>query len=544
MDPLGERDPQEVGGFRLVGRLGSGGMGVVYLAEAADGGRVALKLVHESLAGESAFRRRFAREIAAVSRIESPYVASVVASDATATRPWMATRYIEGRTLLAAVEASGPLPPAQLRTMIVGVAHALADIHSADVVHRDLKPSNVMLTADCPVVLDFGIAHARDASSITATGMTSGSAGYMSPEQAVGRDVTPASDVFSLGALICYAATGRLAFGAGSTDALVYRVVHEEPDLTNLSDPGTAALVRACLSKDPAERPHPLRVARIARGQDAPPLPPPSGVGEEEPTTIRPLDMDVPAPASATSGWRRRFSGRVVAVALLVVAIAGTAMTTWAVQQGAGAAAAPDGPAGQAARPSAPASPEAGPGPAVTTATSSPFPSAATSGGKGGVEGPSSGVDTLPQLPPSGGDGKPGGTNPDREEGPAAGGSESSGGGPDENPPPPATSKQHCLDASKAGSLVLNPENAGGPNFVPDGCNAIYLRLTAVEYITYAKVCMETPSGATQRCGTWVFLEDAGAWNHLISGVAPGDRYVLHMKADGPETVEFLFSAS
>ena len=247
-------DPESVGPYRILGRLGAGGMGQVYLGRSAGGRLVAVKVIRPELAGEPGFRARFAREVAAARNVSGLFTALVVDADADGPVPWLATAYVPGPSLAEAVEAYGPLPAGSVLTLAAGLAEGLAAIHAAGVVHRDLKPSNVMLADDGPRVIDFGISRAMEASVLTQSGTVMGSPGFMSPEQAEGGVVGPPSDVFSLGAVLTFAATGEGPFGEGSAPALVYRVVHQLPDLTRL--PGQIRpLVERCLAKEPSRRP-------------------------------------------------------------------------------------------------------------------------------------------------------------------------------------------------------------------------------------------------------------------------------------------------
>jgi hypothetical protein len=253
-------DPTLVGPYRLLGRLGAGGMGQVYLAKSPGGRLVAIKLIRPELAEERGFRSRFASEITAARNVSGIYTAAVVDADSDAELPWMATVYVPGPSLTDAVEDNGPLPVDSVLALAAGLAEALQAIHRADLVHRDLKPSNVLLATDGPRVIDFGISLALERSMMTATGMVMGSPGFMSPEQARGqREVGAPTDVFSLGAVLAYAATGSSPFGIGPTPALLYRVVNELPDLKAVPAK-LAPLIEQCLAKDPADRPTPADV--------------------------------------------------------------------------------------------------------------------------------------------------------------------------------------------------------------------------------------------------------------------------------------------
>jgi len=247
-------DPQHVGPFRIVARLGEGGMGRVYLGRSKTGRAVAVKVVRPDLAGDHDFRRRFTREVEVARTVSGFFAVEVVAADPHASPPWLATAYVPGVPLDEAVDEYGPWPEASVLALGAGLAEALESIHAAGVVHRDMKPSNVLLSADGPRVIDFGISVQVEASRLTQTGVTVGTPAFMSPEQLVGDPVGPASDVFSLGAVLTFAATGTGPFGAGSLPALVYRVVHQEPDLSTLP-PTLRSVVARCLDKRPEYRP-------------------------------------------------------------------------------------------------------------------------------------------------------------------------------------------------------------------------------------------------------------------------------------------------
>ncbi|HEX6312422.1 MAG TPA: serine/threonine-protein kinase, partial [Acidimicrobiia bacterium] len=256
MTPLQAGDPRRLGRWRLVGRLGAGGMGVVYLGRGRRARRVAIKVPRADLARDPAFRERFRREAAAASAVAARCTARVLEVQPDGKRPYIVTEYVEGPTLHAAVTGDGPLSGADLAAFAVGVAEAMAAMHAAGVTHRDLTPGNVILGRWGPRVIDFGIAHADDASTLTQTGMRVGTPAWMAPEQARGERVTSAADTFSWGTLVAYAGTGRHPFGAGRADAVIYRIVHEPPDLEGL-EPALAPLVERALDKRPAARPAP-----------------------------------------------------------------------------------------------------------------------------------------------------------------------------------------------------------------------------------------------------------------------------------------------
>ncbi|GGY20667.1 serine/threonine-protein kinase [Streptomyces djakartensis] len=273
MEKLGPGDPQRIGAYRLLARLGAGGMGHVYLARSERGRTVAVKLVREELAAREEFRERFRQEVRAARRVGGYWTAPVLDADTEAAVPWVATGYVAGPSLQQVVgHDHGALPERTVRILAAGLAHALKDVHAAGIVHRDLKPSNVLVTIDGPRVIDFGIARALQTvtdGGLTRTGALVGSPGFMAPEQVRGDRITPACDVFCLGSVLAYAATGALPFGtAGSgVHALMFRIAQEEPDLEGVPE-GIADLVRACLRKDPAARPSLDRVLRLTGADD------------------------------------------------------------------------------------------------------------------------------------------------------------------------------------------------------------------------------------------------------------------------------------
>ncbi|WP_411099263.1 serine/threonine-protein kinase [Streptomyces sp. x-45] len=273
MRPLEVDEPTVVGPYRLLGRLGSGGMGRVYLGRSTGGRTVAVKIVHPHFALDEEFRARFRREVAAARRVGGAWTAPVLDADPEARVPWVATAYAAGPSLTAAVADGGPLPAHSVRTLGAGLGEALAAVHELGLVHRDVKPSNILLTLDGPLLIDFGIARATEGTaSLTSTGVSIGSPGYMSPEQILGKGVTGAADVFSLGAVLAYAATGLPPFPGDSSAALLYKVVHEEPSIDGLDDGELRELVASCLAKDPAARPAPAEVARRLAPEGAAPL--------------------------------------------------------------------------------------------------------------------------------------------------------------------------------------------------------------------------------------------------------------------------------
>ncbi|GAA1150459.1 serine/threonine-protein kinase [Streptomyces hebeiensis] len=257
--PLGEDDPRTVAGYVLSARLGAGGMGKVYLSYTPGGRPVAIKVIRPEFAEDAEFRRRFQREVRAAQRVQGLYTAPVIDSDTEGPHPWLATAYVPGPSLHAAVDAHGAMPVASVLLLVAGIAEALQVIHGAGIVHRDLKPSNVLLAADGPRVIDFGIARAADTTALTGTGASIGTPSFMSPEQATGANCTEATDVFALGQIAVFAATGVAAFGDGPSHGVLYRIVHEDPDLSRLPDE-LREIVTGCLSKDVTLRPSPARI--------------------------------------------------------------------------------------------------------------------------------------------------------------------------------------------------------------------------------------------------------------------------------------------
>ncbi len=268
MQPLTSDDPAQIGRYRLSGRLGAGGMGRVYMASTPAGRPVAVKVVRPELGGDQDFRARFYHEIQAARRVHGLYTAQVLDADPAATPPWLVTAYVPGPSLQEAVAGNGPMPEPMALRLIAGVAEALQAIHAADVVHRDLKPSNVLLAPDGPRVIDFGIARALEATSLTRSGMVVGSPQFMAPEQIRDQPVSPAIDVFALGSLAAYAVLGRSPFGEGHTAAVAYRVLHEAPDLDGCP-PNLRPLIERCLRKEPAARPMPSEILEFCLARTA-----------------------------------------------------------------------------------------------------------------------------------------------------------------------------------------------------------------------------------------------------------------------------------
>ncbi|MFF0446413.1 bifunctional serine/threonine-protein kinase/ABC transporter substrate-binding protein [Streptomyces sp. NPDC004609] len=260
-------DPSSIGGYRLLARLGAGGMGVVYLGRTDTGELAAVKVTLGELADRPDFRARFRREVDAARRVSSPWAVPVTGADPDAPEPWLATAFVPGPSLAEAVAAEGPLPARSVRVLGAAIAKALAAVHEAGLIHRDVKPGNVLLALDGPRLIDFGIARTAGETPITSTDVVVGTPGFLAPEQAEARgdEIGPASDIFALGCLLAYTLTGRLPFGRGAMDALLYRTVHDDPDLDGIEE-GLARLLNACLEKDPRRRPTAAELAdRLAR---------------------------------------------------------------------------------------------------------------------------------------------------------------------------------------------------------------------------------------------------------------------------------------
>ncbi|MER8183066.1 serine/threonine-protein kinase [Kitasatospora sp. NPDC094015] len=405
MEPLAADDPRQIGAYRLLRRLGAGGMGRVYLGRTAGGRTVAVKVVRPELADDPEFRARFRQEVSAARLVGGARTAPVLDADTEGPQPWVATGYVAGPALGVAVRRFGPLPGPAVHLLGADLAGALAHVHTLGLVHRDVKPSNVLLALDGPRLIDFGISRALDgAAELTRSGFVVGSPGFMSPEQAAGARSGPASDVFSLGAVLAYAATGTAPFGEGvSAAVLLYRVLHEEPDLDGVPD-GLRAVVGECLAKRPEDRPAPgaLRERLLAAGVPDPAdggwLPPAlsAAVGRSAvelldlegeaagqaaaPGDRHPTELDGPrttgrppggTPATGTGGSGRRRRPLVAAAAVLVAAVIGAALWIQSLPDG-GAHRSQDGAAASAAS-------SGGPATAATPAGTAGTPAARTS---------------------------------------------------------------------------------------------------------------------------------------------------------------------
>ena len=251
--PLRPDDPTRIGHYRLTARLGSGGMGVVYLGVSWDGAQVAIKVLRPELAGDQEFRHRFGREVAALVQVKGVCTVRVIEADSQSSTPFVVTEYAAGPSLSEYIDKYGSVGPEMLFGLATGLAEALTTIHAAGIMHRDLKPSNIILTDVGPKVIDFGIARRQDTRGVTKTGMMIGSLGFMAPEQISGRP-GPEADIFAWGVTVAYAATGRSPFGAGNSHSILYRIMYGDPDIASVPD-SLLPLVEASLAKDPQSRP-------------------------------------------------------------------------------------------------------------------------------------------------------------------------------------------------------------------------------------------------------------------------------------------------
>ncbi|MET9733457.1 serine/threonine-protein kinase [Streptomyces sp. NPDC006458] len=466
MEKLGAGDPLRIGAYRLLARLGAGGMGQVYLARSDRGRTVAVKLVKRDLAAQEEFRERFRQEVRAAQRVGGYWTAPVLDADTEAEVPWVATGYVAGPSLQQVVGRDhGALPERSVRILAAGLAHALKDIHAAGIVHRDLKPSNVLVTIDGPRVIDFGIARALETvteAGLTRTGALIGSPGFMAPEQVRGDRITPACDVFCLGSVLAYAATGTLPFGGADSGvhALMFRIAQDEPDLTGVPE-GIADLVRDCLKKDPGARPTLDRILQrtgaedtVSGGRSRDPWLPGALVAQLGRHAVQLLDTEDPelpggagaahgapgapvAPGPAGGAWGPGGAGVPPGASGVPALPAAPALPALPGRFPAGAPGAPAAPG----HPPVPGAPQAGP--SGVPAALPPVPGAPPAGAPG-VPAPGIARPALPALPaaspehaPAGDEsapafGPPPGTPPDRLPTVAA------GPGPQGGPPHPA----------------------------------------------------------------------------------------------------------
>ncbi|MEP9384071.1 serine/threonine-protein kinase [Nocardioides sp. KR10-350] len=363
--PLEPGDPAVLGGYEIRARLGAGGMGQVYLGVTATRRRLAVKVVRPELVEDPEFHRRFRREVDAAQRVRGLFTAAVIDADPDGPRPWLATEYVPGPSLATVVAEHGPLPPASVGALVAGVAEALQSVHRAGLVHRDLKASNVLLGPEGPCVIDFGVARAVDATSLTRSGRPVGTPQYMAPEQARGETATPATDVWALGVLAYVAATGRRPFGSGNESALLYRVVHEEPDLAGCPD-YLRHLVAACLAKDPALRPDLRSVLAAPLGTGASPIVLPSSdwlpaelrrtvaaydVTPERPMIAPAAPVALAAPAGGRPPRRRTPRALRAVVAAGALAVVGAGIGAYLLTRGDGGSDPPGGDGSDSSQP-------------------------------------------------------------------------------------------------------------------------------------------------------------------------------------------------
>jgi outer membrane protein assembly factor BamB len=340
MEPLQPDDPAQIGEYRLAARLGAGGMGRVYLGHSAAGRPVVVKVVHEHFAQDKGFRSRFGRDVAAARAVIGAFTAPVIDADPDAPTPWLVTAFRPGLSLQEAVAEHGPFEDSAVYALGTGLAEGLDSIHKAGLMHGDLKPSNVLLSQDGPHIIDLDIARAAEGNAGTQAGGGVGAPGYMSPEQADGRKVGPAADVFSLGAVLTYAATGEGPFGEGSAQIMIYRVVHADPRLEAVSDRYLRAVIAACLSKDPELRPSPAQVLDRLAPQGMDPrgtgwLPAPIASDIADRTALPPPAVTTAAPSGGDGLTRRRL--------LIIGGAGGVALTVGGVAAAIAAARWPSG---------------------------------------------------------------------------------------------------------------------------------------------------------------------------------------------------------
>ena len=376
--PLQDRDPSRIGRFRLVARLGAGGMGVVYLGTAKDGTQAAIKVLRPELADDREFRVRFRREVALLARVNGVCTVRVIEADTESARPFLATEYAAGPSLAEYVSQHGPLGPDMLQGLAVGLAEALTAIHAAGVIHRDLKPGNVLLAQSGPKVIDFGIAQTLDSTSLTKTGMMVGSPNFMAPEQILGR-AGQAADVFAWGLTVAYAATGQSPFGTGTMDAVLYRIVHQTPSVSGVPEQ-LRPIVEATLLKNPAERP----TAQDLLGWAASPITTSGGGAAVTTHTVLARtwllpapDLPIPAPSRPR---RRRWVPALASAAAVAMAVGvGAALLADMPHQARPAGNGTDGTAATHSPPAAPAS--TGTVPATSPASPAAGPSPSGPGG-------------------------------------------------------------------------------------------------------------------------------------------------------------------
>ncbi|MEU0662247.1 protein kinase domain-containing protein [Streptomyces lavendulocolor] len=505
--PLAPEDPRRIGGFTILRFLGAGAMGRVYLGESLGGRKVAIKVINGARAGDEEFRARFRQEIAAARRVHGMFTAAVVASDPEADDPWLATEYVAGPSLQEVVGEQGPMPVDTVIRLAAGVAEALAAIHGAGVVHRDLKPGNVLVAGDGPKVIDFGIARTRDATTLTRTQMLMGTPGYVAPERLAKGKAGPECDVFSLGALLAFASTGRLPFGSEPSE-IGFRIVHGEPDLEPVPEQ-LRELVAWCLAKDPDARPSPGQVLDWCcerAGQPGPGwLPAPlTGMIRRRAKEAADVRAPDPEPAPVRSRPRTVRVALATAAVLAVIALVGALMNlnppSWGDRAGPPVGSHPTGGATSGATAGATSGPTGGTTAGPTGGTTSGPTAGTTTGPTGGTTGTVTGGPTGGAAGGTGG--QTGGTAGEPTQGTSAGstagattGSSSTQGAGDG--PSPGTSRGTSAGTSQG-------TNAGTSSGTSQGTSAGTSAGTSVgtSQGTNAGTSSGTSQGTSQGPGT------------------------------------------
>ncbi len=507
-------DPPQVGPYRLVGQLGSGGMGQVFLGLSAGGRPVAVKVIRAELAADPEFRVRFGREVAAARRVSGLFTALVVDADVDGPVPWLATAYVAGPSLSEAVAGRGPMSVQSTLALAAGLAEGLSAIHAAGVVHCDLKPSNVLLSQDGPRVIDFGISRAAEVVSVTGAGLVVGSPGFMSPEQAMGAEIGPPSDIFSLGAVLTFAATGGGPFGEGSSPELAYRLVYGPPSLGRLPAQ-LRPLVERCLAKDPSERPTADEVLAEA-GAVQPATGWPLGAFAQHIRPDQPASPGRPSDRISRRRWWRPLTAAGVAAGVLAAFVLASL------------------PSGGAARHSTAA--QFAPRPTATryTATRSSRPAASRFPGTPASPGPKPAPDIIPEVVAV--------TSPATSAG--SGNSPSATATAAKSPTTPTTPTTPASPPSPTASPSPFPTPTASPSLFPTpGPSASASPSPPVPQITGV---------GTYQQGTWVYFDvyyaDPGqhAWGFGFMGIN-GSRWVEesypfsspHLGIVGPDSVAY-----